>query len=63
MLSYTQPISIKPMLRRPVESAQYTSSAYGELLTAHHVRQSVGRPGTCWDKDHAAYCTSFRLSG
>ena len=28
---------------------QYTSSAYGELLTAHHVRQSVGRPGTCWD--------------
>jgi putative transposase len=28
---------------------QYTSTAYGELLTAHHVRQSVGRPGTCWD--------------
>jgi transposase InsO family protein len=28
---------------------QYTSSAYGELLAAHQARQSVGRPGTCWD--------------
>ena len=28
---------------------QYTSNAYGKLLTAHQVRQSVGRPGTCWD--------------
>ncbi len=24
-------------------------SAYGELLSAHQARQSVGRPGTCWD--------------
>ena len=37
------------MLSRPVESAQYTSTAYGELLSAHQTRQSVGRPGTCWD--------------
>jgi putative transposase len=29
--------------------AQYTSTAYGELLAAHQARQSVGRPGTCWD--------------
>jgi len=28
---------------------QYTSSAYGELLSAYQARQSVGRPGTCWD--------------
>jgi putative transposase len=28
---------------------QYTSSVYGELLAAHRARQSVGRPGTCWD--------------
>ena len=49
MLSYTRPSSINAMLRRPVESAQYTSSAYGELLSAHQARQSVGRPGTCWD--------------
>jgi putative transposase len=28
---------------------QYTSTAYGELLSAHQARQSVGRPGTCWD--------------
>jgi putative transposase len=28
---------------------QYTSTAYGDLLTAHQARQSVGRPGTCWD--------------
>jgi putative transposase len=32
---------------------QYTSSAYGELLTAHQVRQSIGRPGTCWDNSVA----------
>ena len=30
-----------------------TSSAYGELLSAHQVRQSVGRPGTCWDNSVA----------
>jgi transposase InsO family protein len=29
--------------------AQYTSTAYGDLLTAHQARQSVGQPGTCWD--------------
>jgi transposase InsO family protein len=28
---------------------QYTSTIYGELLSAHQARQSVGRPGTCWD--------------
>ena len=28
---------------------QYTSTAYGELLAAQQVRQSVGKPGTCWD--------------
>jgi len=32
---------------------QYTSTAYGELLSAHHARQSVGRPGTCWDNSVA----------
>src|ERR1051325_3044663 len=32
---------------------QYTSSVYGELLSAHQVRQSVGRPGTCWDNSVA----------
>ena len=28
---------------------QYTSTAYGELLTAYQANQSVGRPGACWD--------------
>jgi len=37
------------VLRRSLEPGQYTSSAYGALLTAHRARQSVGRPGTCWD--------------
>jgi putative transposase len=32
---------------------QYTSTAYGELLSAHQARQSVGRPGTCWDNSVA----------
>jgi putative transposase len=33
--------------------SQYTSSVYGELLSAHQVRQSVGKPGTCWDNSVA----------
>jgi len=32
---------------------QYTSSLYGQLLAAHQVRQSVGKPGTCWDNSVA----------
>ena len=33
--------------------SHYTSSVYGELLSAHQVRQSVGKPGTCWDNSVA----------
>ncbi len=29
--------------------SQYTSSTYGEILGRYGARQSVGRPGTCWD--------------
>ena len=29
--------------------SQYTSSTYGEILGRNGARQSVGRPGTCWD--------------
>jgi transposase InsO family protein len=36
-------------LRRLLEPGQYTSTTYGELLSAHQSRQSVGRPGTGWD--------------
>jgi transposase InsO family protein len=28
---------------------QYLSGAYADALADHHLRQSVGRPGTCWD--------------
>jgi len=28
---------------------QYTSAAYRQVLEAHQVAQSVGKPGTCWD--------------
>jgi transposase InsO family protein len=28
---------------------QYTSAAYGDVLTAHGARLSLGNPGTCWD--------------
>src|SRR5262249_24284578 len=28
---------------------QYTSAAYRQVLDSHHIAQSVGRPGTCWD--------------
>ena len=36
-------------MRPSLESAQYPSTAYGEPLAAYQMRQSVGRPGTCWD--------------
>lgn len=29
--------------------SQYTSAAYGDMLDQHAVRESIGRPGTCWD--------------
>jgi transposase InsO family protein len=29
--------------------AQYLSRAYADRLADHHLRQIVGRPGTCWD--------------
>jgi len=29
--------------------SQYTSAAYGDMLDQHALRQSIGRPGTCWD--------------
>jgi transposase InsO family protein len=28
---------------------QYTSAAYRDLVEQHGLRQSIGRPGTCWD--------------
>src|SRR5205085_12225377 len=28
---------------------QYLAGAYAGRLAASHLRQSVGRPGTCWD--------------
>ncbi len=37
------------MLRRPLESAQYTSDAYQRILKRHGVRPSVGATGVCWD--------------
>jgi transposase InsO family protein len=41
------------LIQHTDRGVQYTSSAYGELLAAHQVRQSVGRPGTCWDNSVA----------
>lgn len=37
------------LIQHTDRGSQYTSTAYGEMLAAHHARQSVGRPGTCWD--------------
>jgi putative transposase len=37
------------LIQHTDRGVQYTSTAYGELLAAHNARQSVGRPGTCWD--------------
>jgi transposase InsO family protein len=37
------------VLRRPVESAQYTSTAFARFCTGRDVQTSVGRTGVCWD--------------
>ncbi len=37
------------MLRRPLESAQYTSPDYAKLARENGVVLSVGRKGECWD--------------
>lgn len=37
------------VLRPPIESAQYTSSEFGELCERLGVTQSMGVTGVCWD--------------
>ncbi|MFT8781515.1 integrase core domain-containing protein, partial [Acetobacter orientalis] len=37
------------VLRRPVESAQYCSEAYRQVLSAHGFLVSMSRKRNCWD--------------
>jgi putative transposase len=37
------------VLRRPVESAQYTSDDFQQLLKAQGITCSMSRRGECWD--------------
>ena len=37
------------MLRRPIESAQYTSLAFSQKLLCHGMAGSIGRVGTAYD--------------
>jgi transposase InsO family protein len=37
------------LIQHTDRGSQYTSTTYGALLADYQVRQSVGRPGTCWD--------------
>ena len=37
------------LIQHTDRGVQYTSTAYGDLLAASQVRQSLGRPGSCWD--------------
>jgi putative transposase len=37
------------VLRRPVESAQYTSEDFQKLLESHGIVCSMSRRGNCWD--------------
>ena len=37
------------MLRRPIESAQYTSEQFQKLITDHGVTCSMSRSGNVWD--------------
>jgi transposase InsO family protein len=37
------------VLRRPVESTQYTSHEFARFCADNQIRASVGRTGVCWD--------------
>ena len=49
----------KPVLRRPVESGQYTSIRYTERLEQLGITPSVGSKGDAYDKALVSYCTSL----
>ncbi len=46
---FTYPCSNKAVLQRLLELGQYTSEAFRTLLGQHGIRQSLSRPGQCWD--------------
>ena len=46
----------REVLRRPVESTQYTSADFRALCDAHGVRQSMGKTGVCWDSEYMGAC-------
>ncbi len=39
----------RSVLRRPVESTQYTSEDFQRLLSTHSITCSMSRRGDCWD--------------
>jgi putative transposase len=41
--------SYDEMLRRPLETTQYSSDQFQQLLAAHGVICSMSRSGNCWD--------------
>lgn len=48
-MAYPCPHPLIEVLRRPLESAQYTSTQHARLAKRHGVRLSLGRRGQCWD--------------
>jgi len=48
----------QPVLRPPVESAQYTSIRYSERLHEAGIAGSVGAVGDSFDKSLVSYCAS-----
>jgi transposase InsO family protein len=50
------------VLRRPVESTQYTSAEFRALCDAHGVRRSMGKTGVCWDNALAeSFFATYKL--
>jgi hypothetical protein len=47
------------VLRRPVESTQYTRDDYTQTLDDHDVRASIGSVGDALDKELVSHCTSL----
>ena len=50
------------VLRRPVESTQYTSAEFHALCETHGVQQSMGKTGVCWDNAMAeSFFATYKL--
>jgi putative transposase len=48
------------VLRRPLESAQYTSREFTDFCGTNGIHTSVGRTGVCWDNAAESFFAALK---